>query len=358
MAHVSCNITGTPYLYYYNSTNCKPLSFSTRQIIRCRNTLFTCIDRNYIPHRKLKCCTVTCSAANKPSPSNEVSSAAKIRGEVLAPFRSVRMFFYLAFIASGSLGGLIATSQLIGALANPSRAAAVPEILKGLGIDIGAVGVFAFLYYRENKAKNAQLARLSREESLSNLKLRVDEKRIISVNSLRGAARLVICAGPKSFILESFRLSEPFTRGLLDRGVLVVPFATDGESPTFEMDESEEMKEVTSKRKRLWQLAPVYITEWSKWLDEQKKLAGVSPDSPVYVFFFPFANCVTKMEFLLLHAYLFPAQTMNFMYLSLRMDGRVRGSGVGYPPWNAFVAQLPPVKGMWTGILDGFDGRV
>lgn len=45
-------------------------------------------------------------------------------------------------------------------------------------------------------------------------------------------------------------------------------------------------------------------------------------------------------------------------YLSLRMDGRVRGSGVGYPPWNAFVVQLPPVKGMWSGLLDGMDGRV
>jgi len=40
------------------------------------------------------------------------------------------------------------------------------------------------------------------------------------------------------------------------------------------------------------------------------------------------------------------------------LDGRVRASGVGYPPWQAFVAQLPPVKGMWTGLLDGMDGRV
>lgn len=45
-------------------------------------------------------------------------------------------------------------------------------------------------------------------------------------------------------------------------------------------------------------------------------------------------------------------------YLSLRLDGRVRGSGVGYPPWNAFVVQLPPVKGLWSGLLDGMDGRV
>ncbi|KAI4349308.1 hypothetical protein L6164_009913 [Bauhinia variegata] len=269
---------------------------------------------------------IVCSAANKPSSSSDISSTAKIRSEVLSPFRSVRMFLYIAFIASGSLGGLIATSQLIGALANSSRASQVPEILKGLGIDIGAASLFAFLYYRENKAKNAQVARLTREEILSNLKLRIDEKRIIPVSSLRGIARLVICAGPASFITESFKRSEPFTENLLERGVLVVPFVTDENSPSLEFEESEELKEVTNKRRRLWQLAPVYASEWSKWLDEQKKLAGVSPESPVY--------------------------------LSLRLDGRVRGSGVGYPPWNALVAQLPPVKGLWSGLLDGMDGRV
>ncbi|KAJ4728372.1 protein LOW PSII ACCUMULATION 1, chloroplastic-like [Melia azedarach] len=270
--------------------------------------------------------TVTCSATNRSSSDSEISSTAKIRSEVLSPFRSVRMFFYLAFMASGALGGLIATTQAIAALANPARAAEVPDILKGLGIDVAAVSLFAFLYSRENKAKSAQLARLSREESLSNLKLRVDEKKIISVNDLRGIARLVICVGPASFIMESFKRSEPFTERLLERGVLVISFATDGNIPNFNFEESEEMKEITSKRKRLWQLTPVFVSEWSKWLDEQKKLAGVSPESPVY--------------------------------LSLRLDGRVRGSGVGYPPWNAFVAQLPPVKGIWSGLLDGMDGRV
>lgn len=269
---------------------------------------------------------IICFASDKQNSSTETSSTARIRSEVLTPFRSVRMFFYLAFIASGGLGTLIAVTQLIAALTNPSRALDAPEIAKGLGIDIGAVSLFAFLYYRENTAKNAQIARLSREENLSNLKLRVDEKRVIPVSSLRGLARLVICAGPASFITESFNRSEPFTEGLVERGVLVVPFATDGKSPSFEFGESEETKDFTAKRKRLWQLNPVFVTEWTNWLNEQKKLAGVSSDSPVYI--------------------------------SLRLDGRVRGSGIGYPPWNAFVAQLPPVKGMWSGLLDGFDGRV
>ncbi|KAJ6319243.1 hypothetical protein OIU78_014799 [Salix suchowensis] len=284
VAHLPCNMAGP--LNFYHHYNYK------YQIGNHRNSaLFSCIDHNLTQHMlscKRQMCfasTVTCSASNKPSPSTDVSFTAKIRSEVLSPFRTVRMFFYLAFIASGALGGLIATTQLIAALANPSRAAEVAEILKGLGIDIGAATIFAFLYYRENKAKNVQVARLSREESLSNLKLRVGEKKIISVSSLRGVARLVICAGSVPFILESFKLSEPFTQSLLDRGVLVVPFATDGNLPGFEIDEGEEMKELPTKRKQLWQLAPVYVSEWSNWLDEQKKLAGVSPESPVYVFF-------------------------------------------------------------------------
>nr|GMC49326.1 protein LOW PSII ACCUMULATION 1, chloroplastic [Ipomoea batatas] len=166
------------------------------------------------------------------------NSTAKIRSEVLSPFRSVRMFFYLAFIASGSLGGFIATSQLIGALANSSSAAQVPEIAQG----------------RIELIKNAQIAKLSREENLSNLKLRVDEKRILPVSDFRGIARLVILAGPSSFISECFKLSEPFTDALVERGVLVVPFATDGNSPSFEFEENEEMREKNARRKRLWQL--------------------------------------------------------------------------------------------------------
>lgn len=174
------------------------------------------------------------------------------------------MFFYIAFIAQASLGGLIATTQLIGAVANPSRADSVIDIAKGLGIDIGAASLFAFLYYRENKIKNAQMARLSREENLSNLKLRVDEKKTITVSELRGFARLVILAGPSSFITEAFKLSETFTEQLIERGVLVVPLSTDGNVPTFEFDETEEMKELTNKRRRLWQLVPLLTPEWSE----------------------------------------------------------------------------------------------
>ena len=51
-------------------------------------------------------------------------------------------------------------------------------------------------------------------------------------------------------------------------------------------------------------------------------------------------------------------ETLILIYIYLCLDGHVRGTGVGYPPWNAFVAQLPPLKGIWSSVLDGMDGRV
>lgn len=274
---------------------------------------------------------IRCSAS--PGNRPDISTSAKIRSEVLSPFRSVRMFFYLAFIASGSLGGLIAVTRLIAALGNAPNTESAPEILKGLGIDLSAVSLFAFLYTKEQRAQKAQVERLSREETLANLKLEVDSKRVLSISQLRGFARLVIVAGPAAFIEEAFRLSELFTDDLLDRGVRVVYYATDGLVPnlwasTIDPNEVKDNEQVPSiyKQKKLWQLTPIYTSEWSNWLNGQKSLAKVSEEKPVYI--------------------------------SLRMDGRVRGSGVGYPPWNAFVAQLPPVKGLWAGVLDGMDGRV
>jgi len=211
---------------------------------------------------------------------------ANIRSEVLSPFRSVRMFFYLAFMASGTLGGLIALARLLPALSvsDPARAAGAADTLKGLGIDVAAVSLFAFLYSRESKAKDAQVARLAREERLSRLRLRVGagagaegagagSSRPFTLSELRGTARLVIVAGPAEFVAESFRRSQPFLRELAERAVLAVPFATDGNTPELQLDGGDgdddgvvdDDDDVARRSKRLWQLTPVYTTEWAQY---------------------------------------------------------------------------------------------
>lgn len=130
--------------------------FSSRQFV-CPGKISISIYGNGSRRSCSSSPTFICSASNKPSPSSDISSTAKIRSEVLTPFRSVRMFFYLAFIASGGLGGLIAATQLIAALANPSRAAQVPEILKGLGIDVGAVSILPSCIVERTRLKMHKL---------------------------------------------------------------------------------------------------------------------------------------------------------------------------------------------------------
>ncbi|CAK9199319.1 unnamed protein product [Sphagnum troendelagicum] len=265
---------------------------------------------------------------NGSPPRPEYSSDAKIRSEVIAPFRSFRMFFYGAFIASGSIGGLIAVIRLIGALNHAPGAEAPIEIAKGLGIDLAAVIIFALLYRSDAKAREIALAKLSREEDLANLRLQLDNKKVVTLAQLRGISRIVILAGPGSYIEEALKQSEPFKAALLERGVLLAPYATDGATLTVDSPAVAPIADVKpgADAERKWIAKPIYTSEWGRWINEQKRLANVSMEKPVYI--------------------------------SLRLDGRVRGSGVGIPSWRAMSLQLPPLKGMWGGALDGMDGRV
>ena len=62
-----------------------------------------------------------------------------------------------------------------------------------------------------------------------------------------------------------------------------------------------------------WQARPLRLDDWRRWFGDQAKLAGATSDSGLYV--------------------------------GLRLDGRVRASGKGIPPWAQFARQLPPMSG-------------
>jgi len=75
-----------------------------------------------------------------------------------------------------------------------------------------------------------------------------------------------------------------------------------------------------------WRAKPIRVQEWKSWFDEQAAASGKSSEQGLYV--------------------------------GLRLDGRVRASGRGCPPWDIFAAQLPPTDGFFGGLLDGMDGKV
>lgn len=75
-----------------------------------------------------------------------------------------------------------------------------------------------------------------------------------------------------------------------------------------------------------WEGKAIRSGDWKAWFEDQAASAGKS--------------------------------TARGLYVGLRLDGRVRASGEGMPPWSIFARQLAPVKGMWGGFMDGMDGKV
>lgn len=149
---------------------------------------------------------------------------------------------------------------------------------------------------------------------------------------LRGSTRPIILAGNKDAVTQAVQRASKFRTELLKRGVVLVPLiwsSTKEElgtkkgfgnpktvlpASTIAADDFEtRAKEIASKTaeqadKKL-KAEVVSPLEWERWVQEQQEEEGVKPGSEVYIV--------------------------------LRLDGRVRKSGVGMPDWPELVKELP-----------------
>lgn len=75
----------------------------------------------------------------------------RLRSEAEAPWRSLRLTLFGFSVASAGMGTLISLPQLIGALGGAPGALAVETVLQNLAINLGAVGIFSFLFSRDWK---------------------------------------------------------------------------------------------------------------------------------------------------------------------------------------------------------------
>eukprot|EP01024_Parvocaulis_polyphysoides_P035499 TRINITY_DN3144_c0_g1_i3.p3 TRINITY_DN3144_c0_g1~~TRINITY_DN3144_c0_g1_i3.p3 ORF type:complete len:314 (-),score=39.68 TRINITY_DN3144_c0_g1_i3:1519-2424(-) len=248
---------------------------------------------------------------------DSVGQDAGLRSEVEAPFRVFRLVMYGFFALSAGIAGLISLPQLIGALGGAPKALPVEQVLQNLGIDWGAVGVFLILFRGDWQARQKQIARIMREDTLARQKVELSNGKVIQLGLLRSLSRPVIIAGTPEQVVSGIESAQQYKEQLQERGVFIVG------CPIFE---GEGETQPLTKDDLRWLGKSVVTDQWRKWFDEQMALAEVD--------------------------------SQNGLYVGLRIDGRVRASGKGIPPWPVFIAQLPPMEGMWKGLLDGMDGRV
>ena len=81
----------------------------------------------------------------------------------------------------------------------------------------------------------------------------------------------------------------------------------------------QQVKQVSNEDKK-WQLEAYETAEWIEWLEEQKKTANVKGDQ---------------------------------VFVQIQLDGTVRSSGLGSPPWEKFLSDLAPLDDLRTRFTDG-----
>lgn len=84
-------------------------------------------------------------------------------------------------------------------------------------------------------------------------------------------------------------------------------------SPKFRLHTSQDKK---------WRLTAFAQTEWEKWINDQKDFASLPEDE-------------------------------RNVYIQVQLNGTVRASGRGIPPWAKFLDDLAPLSSIRTTFTDG-----
>lgn len=278
----------------------------------------------------------------------------KLRAEAKNPFRPARILIFGALAAGASLGLAIIATRLLAALRGGEEAPDLAETAKNFGINAAATVAFAFLLWRDLQADKKAQEVVAKEEELSSLEIRIKPDKIVPLASLRGTIRPVILTGSKGHVTKAIREAERYKQDLRARGVSLIPVILSDDDPEerlrrlkqeiLEESSNIEAPLASSKRKqsasqgfgggkstlsssestttdRKWQLEPYNTPEWEAWAKEQVKSSESNSG-------------------------------LNF-YVQVQLDGSVRASGAGSPPWGAFIDDLPKLDDVRTKLTDG-----
>ncbi len=261
---------------------------------------------------------------------------AKLRAEASSPFQFVRLFLFGGLSAGAALGGIVSTARLIAAFGGTYD---LQESAKTFGINVACLTVLGFLFARElnSRKKNVQMA--AKEEDLAMLQVSVskDGERSVPLAAFRGMYRPIIIAGSKGQVKKSLAKATKFASLFATRGIVVIPvilndedvdekiqqlkedvsFSNTGEKGFSKKPATAEAPKEPSKK---WKLSPYDVEEWKKWVQS----LGIDD-----------TGATTEV------------------YAQVQLDGVVRSSGRGSPPFEKLISDIPELDSMQTRFGDG-----
>eukprot|EP00892_Ulva_mutabilis_P000886 jgi/Ulvmu1/10799/UM069_0034.1 len=276
------------------------------------------------------------------------SARRSLRAEAKTPFRFARSVIFGALGVSASVALLITLTRLIAILAGPGDKADLPGTVQNFAIDLAGAVFFGFLVSRDLKAKSKAEAVVEREDSLGRLQVDLGKGRVLPLSRLRGAVRPLVVAGSKGYVGKVLRDAKRFKADLRERGVSLVPVVmsdADPESeiaalkrdPAFRRAGKDGGKGFSgaapaeaasaggaavsvTEADRKWELKAHDVKEWAAWLEAAMDEKSLSERN---------------------------------IYIQVQLDGSVRASGNGVPPFPRFIGDIPTLDSIRTGFTDG-----
>lgn len=255
---------------------------------------------------------------------------AKLRAEASSPFQLFRLFVFGGLSAGASLGFLVSSARLVAAFNGIYE---FEETAKTFGINVACVAAFGFLFVRElnSRQKNVQMA--EKEENLSMLQVSVskDGDRTVPIAAFRGVYRPIIIAGSKGQVRKSLAKAAEYASLFVTRGIVVIPVILNDQDIDEKLqqlkDDQKQSKgfvqaknEAEQPKRSKWKLFPYDIDEWKNWV----RSLGVDDSG-----------------------------AMTQIYAQVQMDGVIRSSGIGAPPFDKLIADTPELDSLQTRLSDG-----
>ena len=271
---------------------------------------------------------------------------AKLRAEASSPFQFVRLFLFGGLSAGAALGGIVSTARLLAALGGTYD---VQESAQTFGINIACLVVLGFLFKRELDSRQRNISQAAKEEELAQLQVCVskDGERAVPISAFRGMYRPIIIAGSKGQVKKSLARASTYAAMFAKRGIVIIPVVlneTDldekikllkedasfgggggkgfGTTPTpsEKSSSSEKITPPSASSENKWKLLPHDTEEWREWI---RKL-GIDAE-----------GATTEV------------------YAQIQLDGVVRSSGKGPPPFDKLMSDIPELDSLVSRFGDG-----
>jgi len=260
---------------------------------------------------------------------------AKLRAEASAPFQFVRLFLFGGLSAGAALGGIVSTARLAAAFGGTYD---LQESAQTFGINVACLAVLGFLFKRELDSRERNVSQAAKEEELAQLQVCVsrDGERAVPISAFRGMYRPIIIAGSKGQVKKSMAKAATFAPMFATRGIVVIPVVLN----EIDLDEkiqllkedvsfggkgfsslsSSSSSSSSSKPSEKWKLLPHDVDEWREWIG---KLGIDSKGATTEV------------------------------YAQIQLDGVVRSSGQGPPPFEKLISDIPELDSLLSRLGDG-----